>query len=92
VDYHEKIFLELSALPYFFSVDRYPYSRARECIRQAVEEVGGQKIMWGSDYPGILMNCSYRETLDLVREGCDFLSTQEKKMILGETAAQVFKF
>jgi len=48
--------------------------------------------MWGSNYPGILMNCSYRETLDLIREECDFLSTQEKKMILGETAPRCSNF
>lgn len=84
--HHPRIMLELSALPGQFSAEDYPYPGAQQALQWAVAEVSAEKIMWGSDFPGILPFCTYRQTLDLVRRGCDFLSPTERNAILGGNA------
>ena len=51
---------------------------------------GAGKIMWGSNYPGILTRCTYPQTLDLVRAS-RLLSEDEKAKILGGAAAGFFR-
>jgi predicted TIM-barrel fold metal-dependent hydrolase len=70
----------------------YPWVGAQEMIRQLREELGGvQKMLWGTDnpYAGTYW-CTYRQAIDYIRLHCDFLSREEKDLILGGNAARLF--
>lgn len=86
---HERVLLDIAALPAFFREEEYPYPSAQECIRWAVSEVGADKIMWGSDAPMLLTCCTYEQTLNLVRTKCSFLTEEQRKLILGGTAERL---
>ena len=86
---HERVYLDLAALPFAFREEEYPYPGAQECIRWAVSQVGAEKIMWGSDVPTLLMWCTYEQMLNLVRTQCGFLSEEQRRLILGGTAERL---
>jgi predicted TIM-barrel fold metal-dependent hydrolase len=70
----------------------YPYAEGPEMLRKWRDEVGAEKLMWGSDMPFCGGNwCTYRQAADYIRLHCDFLSCQEKDLILGGNAARMFK-
>ncbi|MFQ5857651.1 MAG: amidohydrolase family protein [Anaerolineae bacterium] len=84
------VWFDLSALPAYSSAEDYPYPTARQYIRRAVEMVGAERIMWGTDVPGLLIYATYPQLLDLVARYCDFLSHSDLARILGGNAWQIY--
>ena len=69
----------------------YPYPEGQAMMRQLRDRVGAEKLLWGSDSPfGMSAWCTYRQSLDFIRVHCDFLSQDEKDLILGVNAARLF--
>ena len=88
---HPRVWTDLSALPaYASTVEGYPYPTARQYIRRAVEMVGVEKVMWGTDAPGLLTHATYPQLLEFVAEHCDFLAPGDLEKILGANAWQVY--
>lgn len=71
--------------------EAYPFPKAREYMKQLYERVGADRLMWGSNYPPTLRVCSYKEAVDFIGEGCDFISAADKTKILGGTATRVLR-
>ena len=59
-------------------------------MKQAVGAIGADKIMWGSDYPRTMLDFTYHQSLDWLRDGCEFLTDKEKSAILGGNAARLY--
>ncbi len=88
---HPNVWFDLSALPaYASTVEDYPYPLARHYIRRAVEMVGADKLMWGTDAPGLLGHATYPQLLNYLARHCDFLSPGATAKVLGETARGVY--
>jgi len=68
--------------------EEYPFPKAQEFVRWAVDTFGADRIMWGTDYPPVLRRATYRQLLDWVRKHCDFLTDEQRALILGGTAEQ----
>ena len=70
----------------------YPYVEGQEMLKHWCDQVGAEKLMWGSDMPfsGGLW-CTYRQAVDYIRLYCDCLSQAQKDLILGDNAARMFK-
>jgi predicted TIM-barrel fold metal-dependent hydrolase len=69
----------------------YPYPFHHKVCKQVYEEVGAGRLIWGSDMPNTLRTCTYLQDLDLIRLHFDFMSEDEKKMVLGGNAAKIYK-
>jgi L-fuconolactonase len=85
---HPRVWTDLAALPSLLPGQEYPFFKAQAFIRWTVEQLGEQRIMWGSDYPPMLMRGTYRQLLDYIRIHCSFLSDQQRAAILGDNAAR----
>ena len=83
---HPRVWSDLAALPLLLRDDEYPYPKAREFVRWAVEHVGADRLLWGTDYPPLLSHGTYRQLLDYVRVHCAFLSEDQRAAILGGNA------
>ncbi len=77
------VWLDMSALPALAAPEDFPYPTAQSYLRRAVELVGAEIIMWGTDIPGLLLQATYAQLLSYVTRHCDFLSSKEKNLILG---------
>ncbi|MDA0839087.1 MAG: amidohydrolase family protein [Planctomycetota bacterium] len=73
----------------------FPYSDVHPYIRRILEAFGAERLLWGTGYPGHHRTKhnwpTLEEELALIREGLDFLDEREKAMILGGTAARVWR-
>ena len=87
---HPHVWLDLAALPAYRADEDYPYYSVRRFIRQAVELVGSDKLLWGSDLPGLLLHATYAQLMDYVTRHCDFLSEDDRAKIMGVNALRVY--
>jgi len=85
---HANVWLDTSALPAYAEED-YPFPIALDYMHQAADLVGADKLMWGSDIPGLLGQATYQQCLNMVRRHSRF-SPAELDLILGETANKVY--
>ena len=69
----------------------YPYPGAQEMLKRLSGEVGVDRLMWGTDMPYGVSWCTYKQALDYIRVHCDFLTQEEKGLILGGNAARMFR-
>jgi len=79
------VWFDITGLPEFCPGEEYPFARAQEIVRIAVDAVGAERIIWGTDFPGILPeDVTYKQCLNVVRNHCDFLSETEMSGVLGD--------
>ena len=84
---HPRGWVDLASLPHILGPDaEYPWPGAQEHVRWAVEQFGADRVMWGTDYPGALNVGTYRQQVDYIRRHCDFLSADQKALVLGGAA------
>ena len=68
-----------------------PYDDLAPMIRRLRDAYGAERLMWASDCPfQVYPGHTYKDSVNLVAERLDFLSTEEKEWILGKTAERVF--
>ena len=70
--------------------EEYPCPRSLELLRTATARVGAEKILWGTDVPGTLNDYTYRQMLDSVRLHADFLSAEQKALVLSGNAEKLY--
>jgi L-fuconolactonase len=70
--------------------EKYPFPRAQRYLGEVCERFGAERVMWGSNFPPVLKFCSYADSVNFVREGCDFLNPDERANILGGAANRFF--
>ena len=61
----------------------YPFPSIQLLIRNLRDRYGASKLVWGSDMPNVERFCTYRQSIDYIRNYCEFLSSAEKDRILG---------
>jgi hypothetical protein len=62
-----------------------------KAIREAADEVGIDKLMWGSDYPRTITAITYKMSFDFVQKS-DVLSLEEQQRFLAGNAQRFFGF
>jgi predicted TIM-barrel fold metal-dependent hydrolase len=67
----------------------YPWEEAVALFRRLFEAFGPRRLCWGSDFPASKRYCTYRQSLEVVRSHCPFLSEDDRRMVLGGTLAGV---
>ena len=88
---HPNVFIESGGITWLFNDEFYPFKGAVRAIRQAADEVGFSKLMWGSDYPRTITAITYRMSYDFIVKS-DELSREEKALFLGENARAFYGF
>ena len=88
---HPNVFVESGGITWLFNSEFYPFEGAVRAIRQAADEVGIEKLMWGSDYPRTITAITYRMSFDFVLKS-DLLCYDEKRLFLGENARRFYGF
>jgi predicted TIM-barrel fold metal-dependent hydrolase len=84
-----QVFVKLSGF-YYFSRQAYPYADCAEAVRSLVDGFGANRLLWGSDFPHVLLKVGYQRTLRVLQRACPFLSSAERELIMGETAHALY--
>ena len=89
---YSNVWFDITGLPEFCPTEEYPFPRAQKIMKVVVETIETDRLIWGSDFPGILIeDVTYKQTLNLVKNHCTFLTEKQKEMILGGNALNLFK-
>ena len=89
--HHPNVMIESGGITWLYNAEFYPFHGAIKAIRQAAEEVGMEKLMWGSDYPRTITAITYRMSYDFVLKS-EELTEEEKAMFLGGNAERFYGF
>ncbi len=74
------------------SREEYPYRDTYDLVRRIYDAYGPQRLMWGTDFPGVMRRCGYSRAVDLVRRHIGFLTEDDKEWLFNRTATQVWRF
>ncbi|MCR5113706.1 MAG: amidohydrolase [Acholeplasmatales bacterium] len=70
--------------------DPYPFLETQDYLRTAIDIVGSDKILWGTDFPSAMKNTTYKDSYTYILES-EILSEEEKENILYNNAYRLFK-
>jgi predicted TIM-barrel fold metal-dependent hydrolase len=59
-------------------------------LQEAIEWVGCEKVMWGTDQPGLLGHANLPQLVRLAETQLDFLAPAERARVMGLNALEVF--
>ena len=88
---YPNVYIESGGITWLFHSEFYPYPSAVRAIREAADEVGIDRLMWGSDYPRTITAITYRMSYDFL-VGHPLLTPDEQALFLGGNARRVFGF
>lgn len=88
---HKNVMIESGGITWLFNSEFYPFHSAVRAIREAADEVGIDKLMWGSDYPRTITAITYRMSYDFIIKSA-LLTQNEKIAFLGKNAHRFYGF
>ena len=74
-----------SALP-------FPHADTFPAFRRIYDAFGPQRLMWGTNFPGVMKGVGYGPALEMFRDHVDFLNDDDKSWLFYRTALQVWSF
>ncbi len=81
--------VKVSGQPYY-SQQRYPYSDCQELFSAVRDRFGADRMMWGSDFPHVLLQSGYARSRFWLERHCPFLSADERRRVMGANAAKLY--
>lgn len=88
---NDNVMIESGGITWLFNKEFYPFNGAVRAIREAIDMVGADKLMWGSDYPRTITAITYKMSYDFILKTND-LTDMEKRQFLGENAEKFYGF
>jgi L-fuconolactonase len=86
------VYIKVSAISYISRDKKYPFTDTFSMIRKVKEHFGSKRMMWASDFPGVLGRGGYAEELAIVRDWIPFLDQGEREWIMNGTAQTLWNF
>ena len=74
------------------SSEPYPFRDTFDLAHRIYDAYGPERLMWGTDFPGVMIKCGYANAVELVRTHLPFLTESDKEWVLHKTAEKVFRF
>lgn len=85
------VMIESGGITWLYNSEFYPFPTAVKVIREAIDTVGADKLMWGSDYPRTITAITYKMSFDFIIKS-DLLTEEEKTLFLAENARKFYGF
>lgn len=80
----DQIMVEILYPIHWARAHEYPFPELRPALETLYQHVGGERLVWGSDMPNVERNCTYRQSLEYVRQvASGWLSGADLDRILG---------
>lgn len=71
-------------------VEDYPYSISQKAVKKLYDTFGAHKLVWGSDVPMVERYCTYSQSLNYLKNYCDFIVDEDMELILGKNLQKIF--
>jgi len=70
----------------------YPHPDTFPTFRRIYDAFGPHRLMWGTNFPGVLKTIGYGRALELFLTHVNFLADADKEWLFSKTALQIWKF
>lgn len=84
-----QLYCDTSTVPEYFQ-EEYPFPSAVFHIRKMYNAIGPERLLWASDYPGMLKMGTYRQLINIVINGCADIPAEHKEQMMGANAKRLF--
>ncbi len=74
------------------SKEDYPHPDTFSLYQKIYDAFGPQRLMWGTNFPGVINGIGYVRALEIFRVHMDFLSEEDKEWIFSKTALDIYNF
>lgn len=92
VNRHDNLYTDIAAITFVIGQangEAWPYPTGLELLRELINGVGIEKVMWGTDWPWTdTSGITYKQCVTMIQDGATFLKEREKQMLLGDNAAR----
>ena len=88
---YKRVVVKLSHL-WSLSHGAYPYRDTHAQVRRLYDAFGPERLMWGTDWPGVEPYCGYGRALALFRDEIKFFTDDDRRWIMGGTALKLWPF
>jgi predicted TIM-barrel fold metal-dependent hydrolase len=86
---HPRVSIKVSGY-YYYAREPYPYRDCWDHFRALYDHFGPLRLIWGSDFPHVLLESGYRRNLLLQARAYSFLSQGDLNSIMGTNAAALY--
>lgn len=84
-----KVYIKVTGY-YYFSRERYPWKDCWDFARAVYDHFGAGRMIWGSDFPHVLLTAGYRRNLLLQERFFTYISSAEREMLMHHNAARLY--
>ncbi len=88
---NDNVMIESGGITWLYNDEFYPFPSAIRAIKEAIDLVGVEKLMWGSDYPRTITAITYRMSYDFIIKSKE-LTEEQKCLFLAENSRQFYGF
>lgn len=85
---YPNVYIDTSTVPVYYK-EEYPFPSSVAAIEDCYKAVGPEKMMWASDYPGMLNHATLRQLIDFQLNHCK-IPEADMALIMGENAQRLF--
>jgi predicted TIM-barrel fold metal-dependent hydrolase len=75
---------------YYYSKTGYPYDDCAGFFKAVYERFGPDRLIWGSDFPHVLLKAGYAGALRLIERRFPYVGPSERERILGGNALALY--
>ena len=86
---YPRVMVKVSAF-YALGQKSPPYDDLNYLIYRVYQAFGPERMMWASDCPYQVKDHTYQDSIDLIKDGLEFLSEEDVDQILRKTAEDFF--
>ncbi len=86
---YPRVLIKVSGF-YHFSRERFPYTDCWGLIRAVYDHFGPERLIWGSDFPHVLLASGYRRSLALPEQAIPAWSDADSDLIMGWNALKLY--
>ncbi len=83
------VWIKASFLPEASHEEPYPYRRGQQYLLELVGTFGAARIIWGTNYPPSIHACSYRQSVEFMKQACGSLPQADQAKIFAGTLLDV---
>lgn len=88
---HPNVRIECGGIVWLYRDEGFPFRSAQRALAEARDQVGIEKLMWGSDWPRTMCDFTYGQSLRFAAES-PLLTDAEKEALLGNNAQAFYGF
>jgi L-fuconolactonase len=86
---HPRVYVKATGY-YYYSQTRYPYEDCWDLFKALHARFGASRLIWGSDFPHVLLTAGYRRTMLLQERFYSFLTPDELDDMMGLNASRLY--